>query len=62
MDSRPIVGVVRDVRQSAWTHRTDQMYFPYIHDPRVVERQQSLISFLHPSYLTLVVQPAANAD
>jgi putative ABC transport system permease protein len=51
-----IIGVARDVRQSSWTQRTDQMYFPYIHDPRRPEREMSLASFLHPNYMTLVVR------
>lgn len=55
-----IVGVARDVRQSGWTHQADQMYFPYIHDPRKVEREMSLASFLHPSYTTLVIRTAAD--
>jgi putative ABC transport system permease protein len=52
-----IVGVVRDVRQSSWTQRNaDQMYFPYVHEPRRAEREMSLASFLHPRYMTLVVR------
>lgn len=55
-----IIGVARDVRQADWTHPTDQMYFPYIHDPRKAEREMSLASFLHPSYTTLVMRTTAD--
>lgn len=55
-----IIGVARDVRQSGWTRKTDQMYFPYIHDPRKAEREMTLPSFLHPSYTTLVIRTTAD--
>lgn len=56
-----VVGVAGDVRQGSWSRTPeDQMYFPYEGDPEPAGHEGTLVSFLHPVYMTVVLRSAGD--
>lgn len=54
-----VVGIVSDVRQNKWTDvPAAEMYFPYL-PGRANDSTSTLVSFLHPNQMTLVVKTSS---